>query len=450
MLPWEQKYISLPKQSGNSLMFMRLFFLLLFVFSLRGQTDKIWFNHQDSLIYFFEQQHIVKKTIDGSSVDSIFLDPIPEKYPDYEPAWINNKLHLGSKFGGLLYKVLPDTTLRIDYSFEHRKQSQAPQFVYNDTLFRYGGYGFWRANNFFTYFDNTTSEWEYYATHGVSLPPEAYNGVYQLVGNHFYVLGGHEINPNTGLHSAYIKELWRFDFSTRKWKNLGRSGFDPRQHIAIPKGDKMVFFNKNPEQSLSAVVDFPSNRIDYYKSNLINLSTNQIYHPFFLGDILYSLKENRIQKATFQKDFFTTPIKSERIYFDANGLFLYLTYFVLVLFAVIISVFIVINYRKRQAPTLVRGGIRCQGVFYALRPEEEAIIRFLYNKKQATNEEILSQIANAQLSYSQNSKRKSDAILAINKITNQLSNKPLIVQKKSPKDKRQTIYFFNPNILQQS
>jgi hypothetical protein len=180
------------------------------------------------------------------------------------------------------------------------------------------------------------------------------------------------------------------------------------------------------------------------------LSTNQIYHPFFLGDILYSLKENRIQKATFQKDFFTTPIKSERIYFDANGLFLYLTYFVLVLFAVIISVFIVINYRKRQAPTLVRGGIRCQGVFYALRPEEEAIIRFLYNKKQATNEEILSQIANAQLSYSQNSKRKSDAILAINKITNQLSNKPLIVQKKSPKDKRQTIYFFNPNILQQS
>jgi hypothetical protein len=74
----------------------------------------------------------------------------------------------------------------------------------------------------------------------------------------------------------------------------------------------------------------------------------------------------------------------------------------------------------------------------------------LYAKKQATNDEILSQIANAQLSYSQNSKRKSDAILAINKITEQLSNKALIVQKKSPKDRRQTIYFLSPNILQQS
>jgi hypothetical protein len=431
-------------------MFMRLFFSFLFVISVKGQTDKIRFNPQDSLIYYFEQQQIVKKTIDGSSVDSTLLDPIPEKYPDYEPVWIDNTLHLGAKFGGHVYRVLKDTTLRIDYSFEHRKQSQAAQFVYNDTLFRYGGYGFWRANNFFTYFDTTTSEWEYYATHGVSLPPEAYNGVSQLVGDHFYVLGGQEINLNSGLLATYIKELWRFDFSTRKWKNLGRAGFDPRQHTVIPKGDKMVFFNKDPEQSLSALVDFPNNRITYYKSNLINLSTNHIYQPFFWGDTLYSLKEDRIQKAIFQKDFFITAVKSERIYFDANGLFIYLTYFVLVLFVVIISIFAVINHRKRQAPTLVRGGIRCQGVFYALRSEEEAIVRFLYAQKQATNDEILSQIANAQLSYSQNSKRKSDAILAINKITEQLSNKALIVQKKSPKDRRQTIYFLSPNILQQS
>lgn len=429
-------------------MFMRILFLLLCVFPLQGQADKMWFNPQDSLIYFFEQQHIVKKTTNGRLVDSIFLDPIPVKYPDYDPAWIDNTLHLGAKFGGHVYKILSDTTLRIDYSFEHRKQSQAPQFVYNDTLFRFGGYGFWRANNFFTYFDTTTSEWEYYATHGVSLPPEAYNGVSQLVGDHFYYLGGELINPNTGLHGAYSKELWRFDLSTRKWKNLGRSGFDPRQYTAIHKGDNTVFFNKDPDQSTSAVVDFPNNRITYYKSNLINLSTNQIYHPFFLGDTLYSLKEDRIQKAIFQKDFFTTPIKSERIYFDANGLFLYLTYFALVLFAFIIFVFIVINLRKRQAPTLVRGGIRCQGVFYALRPEEEAIVRFLYTKKRATNDEILSQIANAQLSYSQNSKRKADAIQAINKITEQLSNKALIVQKKSPKDRRQTIYFLTPNTLQ--
>lgn len=246
-------------------MFMRILFLFLFVLSVRGQYDKIWFNAQDSLIYFFEEQHIVKKTTEGRLIDRTLLDPIPEKYPDYEPAWIDNTLHLGAKFGGHVYKVLQDTTLRIDYSFEHRKQSQAPQFVYNDTLFRYGGYGFWRANNFFTYFDTTTSEWEYYATHGVSLPPEAYNGVSQLVGDHFYVLGGHEINPNTGLQAAYSKELWRFDFSTRKWKNLGRSGFDPRQHTVISKGYKMVFFNKDPEQSLSALVDFPNNRITYYK-----------------------------------------------------------------------------------------------------------------------------------------------------------------------------------------
>ena len=89
-------------------MFMRLFFSFLFVISVKGQTDKIRFNPQDSLIYYFEQQQIVKKTIDGSSVDSTLLDPIPEKYPDYEPVWIDNTLHLGAKFGGHVYMTPSD------------------------------------------------------------------------------------------------------------------------------------------------------------------------------------------------------------------------------------------------------------------------------------------------------------------------------------------------------
>ena len=61
---------------------------------------------------------------------------------------------------------------------------------------------------------------------------------------------------------------------------------------------------------------------------------------------------------------------------------------------------------------------------------------------------VLAQVANAQLSYSQNSKRKADAIVAINTLMTQLSGKALIVGKKAPQDKRQTVYYFTPNILQ--
>ena len=110
--------------------------------------------------------------------------------------------------------------------------------------------------------------------------------------------------------------------------------------------------------------------------------------------------------------------------------------------------FLFINYQKRQAPTLVRGGIRCRGSFYALRPDEEAIVRFLHTEKKAPNDLVLAQIANSQLSYSQNSKRKADAILAINALMTKLSGKALIVGKKALQDKRQIIYYLTPNILQ--
>ena len=429
-------------------MLVRLFFICMFAAVLHGQTHKVWFNPQDSLVYFFEQHHIVKKNLVGHTVDSLSLNPIPTQYPKYTPAWFDGALHLASNLGGLVYRISPDTTTRIDHSFVHKKQIQAAQFVRNDTLFRYGGYGFWRANNFFTFFDLTTKEWQYYPTKGHNLPPEAYNGTTQLVDNLFYVLGGTSVNPQTGIQGSQNKELWVFDFSNRKWQNLGRAGVELQKSNHINKGNQMVFFSSIPDNSPTAVVDFTNNRIQYYQKDLIGSVVGEINHPFFVGDTLYYLKDNRLHQATFGKDFFVTPTKSERLYFDANTLFTYLSYFFLLVVLVIIAVFLFINYQKRQAPTLVHGGIRSKGTFYALRPDEEAIVRFLHTEKKAPNDLVLAQIANAQLSYSQNSKRKADAILAINTLMTQLSGKALIVGRKAPQDKRQTVYYFTPNILQ--
>lgn len=429
-------------------MFPRLFFICLFVVALQGQTHKVWFNTQDSLVYFFEQNHIVTKNLSGKTMDSLTLNPIPEQYPAYTPAWFDGALHLAADFGGLVYRINADTTRRIDHSFAHKKQSQATQFVRNDTLFRYGGYGFWRANNFFTFFDPTTKEWQYYPTSGNSLPPEVYDGPTQLIDNDFYVLGGTSVNPHTGFQGSQNKDLWLFDFSKRRWRNLGTAGADTHKSTPTQKGNQIVFFGSLLKNSSAALLDFKNNRIQYYQKDLIGSVVGEANHPFFVGDTLYYIKDDRLHQAVFGKDFFVKPTRSERLYFDANSLFTYLSYFFLVVVVVIVCVFVIINYRKRQAPTLVRGGIRCQGTFYALRPDEEAIVRLLYAQKKETNDVLLAQIANAQLSYSQNSKRKTDAIQAVNALMTQLAGKPLIVARKASQDKRQTIYHLTPNILQ--
>ena len=133
---------------------MRLLIIALFsiqTFAQSQKANKIWYDKINETTYTFYDDQVVKEPFFNSKKDTIFFNPTPIDYPDYSSIWYDDALHLTSNRGGLVYRVEKDTTLRIDRSFQHRKQSKASQFVYRDTLFRFGGYGFWRANNFFTY-----------------------------------------------------------------------------------------------------------------------------------------------------------------------------------------------------------------------------------------------------------------------------------------------------------
>lgn len=60
--------------------------------------------------------------------------------------------------GGQVLEWHNDTISRIDHSYEHRNQLNSAIFQRNDTIFRFGGYGFFESRNFFTYFDYKTKE----------------------------------------------------------------------------------------------------------------------------------------------------------------------------------------------------------------------------------------------------------------------------------------------------
>ena len=122
---------------------------------------------------------------------------------------------------GLLYRVENDSTIRLDNSFQHRKQFQSNDFVYRDTLFRYGGYGFWRANNF-TYFDHSTDEWEYYSINGYTVPEEAYDGKTFLLENTFYVLGGQTVSESTGLSAEKVIRSGHLIFTLENGQIVGK------------------------------------------------------------------------------------------------------------------------------------------------------------------------------------------------------------------------------------
>ena len=353
-----------------------------------------------------------------------------------------------SNEGGLIYRVERDTTIRIDRSFQHRKQSQASQFVYNDTLFRYGGYGFWRANNFFTYFDKTTKEWEYYPIQGFQFPPEAYGAPCFLLGDTFYSFGGTEVDKFTGLAGQKNNDLWTFDFTIRKWTNLGKTAVNISPYKIIQKDSLFYLFGHPLETDHNLLVDIESNQAKFYKHTFASSNISKKEPAFFRGDSLYYFKNNILYSAILSENTFNSPQQVERLFFDQRTLFTNLTYIALFAFLMLVVSYLWIIYHRTRAPRLVRGGIRKNFDFYPLREEEELILGLLQSKLTATTEEILRVIGREDLSNSQNNKRKADAIVEINKLTKQLVGKTIIKTRKAPNDKRQLVYYYKRNILQ--
>jgi hypothetical protein len=429
---------------------MRLLIFFLFTNQIIAQTQKpvkIWYDQINQTSYTYYDDHVVKKPFLNNKNDTIYFNPSPINYPEYSSIWYDGALHLTSNRGGLVYRVETDTTIRIDRSFQHRKQSKASQFVYRDTLFRYGGFGFWRANNFFTYFDKITQDWEYYPIEGYQFPPEAYGGPCFVLGDTFYSFGGIEVDKFTGHEGHKNNDIWTFDFTNRKWMNLGKTAVNLSPYKVVKKDSLFYLFGHPEETNHNLLVDLRNNQARFYRQSLISTNINKNEPAFFRGDSLYYYKNNTLYSAILFENIFNNPQQVERLFFDQRALFTNLTYVALSAFAILVVSYLWITYQRMRAPRLVRGGIRNNFDFYPLREDEELILGLLQSKLTATTEDIIRVIGRRDLSNSQNNKRKADAIVELNKLMKKLVGQTIIKTKKDPADKRQVIYYYKRNLL---
>jgi hypothetical protein len=74
--------------------------------------------------------------------------------------WFKNKLTIQLDGSGQLYQFEKNDSLtRIDNTCYEGYNFDAYNFVFNDTLFSLGGYGFWQFNSHLRYYDEKTAEW---------------------------------------------------------------------------------------------------------------------------------------------------------------------------------------------------------------------------------------------------------------------------------------------------
>lgn len=138
----------------------RCFFTVLFAiaaFSLSAQPETT-----NKLIQNLRTTHfngvLTGKTLD-TKIATLPLDlRCSVGYHNY--LWYKNKLVVQLDGSGKVFEIVPgDSIKRIDKTCYEGFNFGAYNFVYHDTLFSLGGYGFWQYNGMLRFFDDSTGQW---------------------------------------------------------------------------------------------------------------------------------------------------------------------------------------------------------------------------------------------------------------------------------------------------
>lgn len=94
-------------------------------------------------------------------------------------------------------------------------------FLRNDTIYQYGGYGFWNTRDFFMRYRAANRDWDF-LTGGAGLPNELNYHYYDPKRDAFYVIGSLSSTHHPYPRKVLVDSVYQYDFRSRRWTSLGR------------------------------------------------------------------------------------------------------------------------------------------------------------------------------------------------------------------------------------
>jgi len=368
----------------------------------------------------------------------------------YNPILKNNILFLVSGLGGGVYKETSEGLSRIDNSFEHKNQLASSLFVYNDTIFKFGGYGFFDTRNFFTYYSEQTNEWEVYPTNSIDFPKGRMDNKFVIDNNHFYMLSGRTIDVNDRNNTEPLNDIWKFSFITKEWELLGN--YDFLNNMTFSRSD----FKSNNFFFFKSEGDWYSLDLNEYKLSLVNSfdflkKVKPLSRITKTKDSLYFLlnTQNTDSKDSYLFSFSSNEFESSQIAIPTKSSSLppLIPYILIVVVVVVVGLFYFKNQRRRIQESLVLDGMNLSYKNFRVRLTEleKECIQLLLEKEVVTNNELLDLITN-DLDISQKTRIKNTLVRDINNKLDIISNGRFVIQKRpSAQDRRFSEYHLEKN-----
>jgi hypothetical protein len=380
---------------------------------------------------------------------------------------------------------------RIDSTLYFGSNFSALNWMYKDTIFQFGGTGFWKVRDYMSYYSAKTHEWEIYNTaNTASIYLSDKNSVLyfmdEKLGKLYLSNSVKQQNFPKTLTISDIDSTIVFDFAKRKWENIG--ALNPRLKELIKKqasqlnpfGPYLIFhsdielywlnFSTNSYGAFtpSKQAEFREKYLKLYNNNNNNNNNNLDYAvQFVLGSNYYLIRITKEGVLSFESiSLSLTDIKEEdAIAIYTNDRFVQIMKVfepgqpiignaLIVFFLILMYNFIRQKRKKKTLPDEVQT-ILYKNFYSAISIVEKELIQTIL-QCQIRNEQISIKMINKIIGVQQKdiltqNKSRSDHFLRINqkfKLATR-SNELLIIKQREETDKRQFNYNINPQFLKQ-
>lgn len=369
--------------------------------------------------------------------------------------------------------------IRHDSTFHSGSNFGTLNWFYKDTLFQFGGTGFWKLRDYISFFSSKTHEWEIYNTeNSASVSLSDKNSVLYFMDEHlgkFYLSNSitQQNFPKT-LTIVDIDSTIVFDFSKRRWETLGAlnpilKALINKQECQITHFGAYLIFHSDLELywlnfSTNSYGTFSTSKQAEFREKYLKLYNNSRDYTiqFILGSNYYLInitKEGILSYETipislndFNEEASGAIYNNDRLVqimkqIEASKPFLVKIFIVLM----VILVYYLYNKKiKKKNNPIELQSILYKNFYSALNVIEKELIHSIYqlqiNKEQISIKAINKIIGVQQKDTITQNKSRSDCFLRINqkfKLATR-ANDSLIVKQREETDKRIYNYNINP------
>jgi hypothetical protein len=369
----------------------------------------------------------------------------------YTLSKINSTVYLSQGLGGLVYELRGNKIVRIDKSFMHKMQINAQNFEYDNRIFRFGGYGFWTARNFFTYFDLNTKEWEAYSPVQGDLPPGLFDVNQYKNGDDITYFNGISLNPYDNLKLEQNLGIWHFNLKTKIWDYRGKTALFFGNNIHNFQHENYYYAFTDDRKIIR--VNFQDDTYEVFTNEALTSKIAHNFRPFIEGNKIYYFVTSH---STHSNDLISIPITSflgqpllKADLIETNYWMLYgqKAIALIAFIAIALIVFYLLKNRKVKANHITDK----EGLFYLGKAAinfdevELKVLTHLLKNNDVPNSELLTLVEQKGVHFSHNIRVKNDVLNQINLKLKAILQVDLnfIIFKKSDTDSRLKVYRLN-------